>query len=99
MASSKVSTKKAATKAPKSASASKTRTEKATFTSRAVLRAVQPGSWVTCHACEEQIKYQVRMQNMQMICNVYEEGVWNRVEHFHADCYEEADQPYGPAED
>jgi len=39
------------------------------------------------------------MQNMQMICNVYEEGVWNRVEHFHADCYGESSQPYGPAED
>ena len=32
---------------------------------------------------------------MQMICNVYESGVWQRVEHFHAECYEEADRPYG----
>jgi hypothetical protein len=32
---------------------------------------------------------------MQMICNVYADGVWQRVEHFHAECYETAGRPYG----
>jgi len=66
------------------------------WTSRAVVRAVQPGSWVECRHCGEQVKYQVRAHHMQMICNVYNDGVWNRVEHFHADCYGEGGSPYGP---
>jgi hypothetical protein len=36
-----------------------------------------------------------RAQLRQVICNVYEDGVWQRVEHFHADCYLEASEPYG----
>ena len=31
------------------------------------------------------------------IANVYENGVWNRVEHYHAECYEAAGEPYGTA--
>jgi hypothetical protein len=30
-----------------------------------------------------------------VIANVYENGVWARVEHYHADCYAEAGAPYG----
>lgn len=72
-------------------------TTKDLWKSRAVLRVVQPGSWVECKLCNEQVKYQVRAHNMQMICNVYRNGVWDRVEHFHADCYGEAGEPYGEA--
>lgn len=68
---------------------------KAVWESRAVLRVVQPGSWVECEHCAEQVKFKVRAQNMQVICNVYDEGVWTRVEHYHADCYDETSQPYG----
>jgi len=60
---------------------------------------VQPGSWVNCESCGEQIKYQVRAQNMQMICNVYEDGTWSRVEHYHSGCYSESGEPYGPADE
>jgi hypothetical protein len=28
---------------------------------------------------------------------VYENGVWKRVEHYHAECYEAAGEPYGAA--
>jgi len=28
---------------------------------------------------------------------VYEDGVWNRVEHYHDECYREAGEPYGTA--
>jgi hypothetical protein len=30
-----------------------------------------------------------------VIANVYDNGTWIRVEHYHADCYDEAGQPYG----
>ena len=36
---------------------------------------------------------------MQVICNVYVKGRWDRVEHFHAPCYEEAGQPFGEPQD
>jgi hypothetical protein len=36
---------------------------------------------------------------MQVIANVYVDGRWNRVEHFHEECYGEADAPYGHASD
>jgi|GEM_PF-885895 len=78
--------------APKSAS----KTAQGAWVSRAVIRAVQPGSWVECRHCGEQVKYQVRAHHMQMICNVYRDGKWLRVEHFHADCYGESGSPYGP---
>jgi hypothetical protein len=30
-----------------------------------------------------------------VIANVYVDGTWDRVEHFHAECYEAAERPYG----
>jgi hypothetical protein len=41
------------------------------------------------------VKFQAKVRNRQAICNVYERGVWKRVEHFHADCYEAAGRPHG----
>jgi hypothetical protein len=63
--------------------------------SRAVLRDVEPGSTVECRQCGERVKFQAKVRHKQVICNVYVEGRWNRVEHFHAECYEEAGQPHG----
>src|SRR5690349_13959526 len=57
-------------------------------TSRAVLRDVEPGSTVECAHCGERVKFQAKVRNRQVICNVYVKGVWDRVEHFHADCYD-----------
>jgi hypothetical protein len=34
----------------------------------------------------------------QAICNIYDAGVWLRVEHYHLDCYITSGEPYGPAE-
>jgi hypothetical protein len=31
-----------------------------------------------------------------VIANVYLEGAWNRVDHFHEECYLDAGEPYGP---
>jgi hypothetical protein len=68
-------------------------------TSRAVLRRVEAGSTVVCAGCREPVKFAAKVQRQQVIANVYVDGTWNRVEHFHAECYDDAKQPYGaPAE-
>ena len=97
-------TKKAGAK-PKSNAASKTkakakpRAKKANWKSRAVLRTVEAGNSVDCMVCGERIKFRAKIRQYQAICNVYEKGVWKRVEHFHQECYDEAGQPFGkPAE-
>lgn len=68
------------------------------LTSRAVLRDVEPGSAVECAHCGEPVKFRAKVRNRQVICNVYVAKRWDRVEHFHADCYEEAGSPYGEAD-
>ncbi len=67
------------------------------LTSRAVVRTVEAGNSAMCAHCGAQVKFVARAQLRQVIANVYENGAWKRVEHFHADCYIEAGQPYGPA--
>jgi hypothetical protein len=43
------------------------------------------------------VKFAARNKAFQVIANVYENGVWKRVEHYHAECYEAAGEPYGAA--
>ena len=77
---------------------SKTRKPKAAppkFKSRAVLRLIEAGNGAFCEHCDEQVKFKARERLQQVICNVYVKGVWNRVEHYHADCYRKAGAPYG----
>ena len=64
--------------------------------SRAVNRQVEPGNSANCAHCGAPVKFVARSQLRQVIANVYRDGSWVRVEHYHADCYEEAGQPYGP---
>lgn len=66
--------------------------------SRAVVRDVEAGSSVDCSRCGERVKFQAKVRNKQAICNIYVKGKWNRVEHFHLACYEEAGSPYGEAQ-
>lgn len=68
------------------------------WTSRAVLRAIEPGSSVTCVECGEPVKFRAKVKAQQAICNVYVKGVWDRVEHYHAECYTTAGAPYGEAQ-
>lgn len=63
--------------------------------SRAVLRDVEPGSSVECVHCGERVKFQAKVRHKQVICNVYVGGSWDRVEHYHDDCYEQAREPHG----
>jgi hypothetical protein len=65
--------------------------------SRAVVRPVEAGSAVECELCGERVKFQAKIKQQQVICNVYVKGVWDRVEHYHADCYDQAGKPYGAA--
>jgi len=85
----KTSAKKAAKKAP---------VKKTSWTSRAALRMVEPGSQVECVVCGERVKFQAKMRHQQAICNIYEKNAWIRVDHYHYPCYKEAKEPYGPAE-
>jgi hypothetical protein len=68
------------------------------FTSRAVTRSIEAGSTAECAHCHERVKFQAKIRGQQVICNVYTDGRWNRVEHYHADCYTEAGEIYGVAE-
>ena len=65
--------------------------------SRAVVRTIEAGNSAMCAHCGAQVKFVARAQLKQVIANVYVDGQWNRVEHFHADCYHDAGEPYGPA--
>lgn len=65
--------------------------------SRAAARPIEAGSYVDCAKCTERVKFQAKIRLLQVICNVYHEGRWLRVEHYHEACYLEADQPYGEA--
>ena len=68
-----------------------------TRSSRAVERPIEAGNSAVCAHCGAAVKFVARQQLRQVIANVYDNGVWQRVEHFHADCYKEAGEPYGTA--
>ncbi len=85
--------------ATKSAKKSRAKAKKKPWKSRAVTRLIEPGSSVDCAHCGERVKFQARLRLQQVICNVYVKGRWDRVEHFHAECYDKADQPFGEPED
>jgi hypothetical protein len=66
-----------------------------TASSRSALRRVEPGNLALCAVCDEQVKFAAKITRMQVIANVYVDGRWDRVEHFHEECYEVAGSPYG----
>ncbi len=65
------------------------------FTSRAVIRNIEAGNSAECVGCGERVKFQAKLRLQQVICNVYVDGQWDRVEHFHLACYQEAGEPHG----
>ena len=65
------------------------------FTSRAVARFIEAGNTALCASCGDAVQFRARVKVQQVICNVYVDNKWDRVEHFHRDCYETAGQPYG----
>ncbi len=64
--------------------------------SRAALRPIEAGSYVDCARCRQRVKFQAKIRLMQVICNVYDQGRWVKVEHYHESCYLETDLAYGP---
>ncbi|MEZ5281708.1 MAG: hypothetical protein R2770_14705 [Acidimicrobiales bacterium] len=65
------------------------------WTSRAVLRTIDAGNSAYCSECDELIKFRAKVRAYQVICNVYVKGKWDRVEHFHQECYDKAGAPFG----
>lgn len=63
--------------------------------SRAVTRPVEAGSTATCAACGLPVKFKAKLRLTQVIANVYVDGHWDRVEHYHSSCYETVGRPYG----
>lgn len=63
--------------------------------SRGVKRKVTPGEGNQCTACKEAIRFSAKLLTHQIIANVYEDGMWRRVEHYHDNCYETVGLPYG----
>ena len=63
--------------------------------SRAVQRLIEAGNYVDCIHCGDQVKFQAKIRTYQIICNIYTDGKWDRVEHYHFDCYEQAGSPFG----
>ena len=68
------------------------------FTSRAVTRYIEAGNTATCAVCRLPVKFRAKSKLQQVIANVYNDGIWDRVEHYHSACYETAGQPYGSAD-
>jgi hypothetical protein len=67
------------------------------MTSRAVIRLIEAGNSATCVACGKPVKFSAKAKLQQVIANVYVDQNWDRVEHFHAECYEAVGRPYGSA--
>lgn len=63
--------------------------------SRAVTRKLQPGLGLDCDACSMPIKYSAKFPSNQIIANVYENNVWQKVVHYHEECYRQLAYPYG----
>jgi hypothetical protein len=66
---------------------------------RAIIRLTPPGTDAECPGCGEIVKFVAKKKRNEVIANVYgrdgDLSAWDRVEHWHADCYEEAGQPHG----
>lgn len=62
---------------------------------RAVERRILERNEVRCAHCDQWVKFAARQNLSQVVANVYKKKKWDRVEHFHRDCYDEAGLPYG----
>ncbi len=65
---------------------------------RAIVREIVRGNHTECLTCGEQVRFRARLRHLTVICNVYTDGRWNRVEHYHLDCYRESGEPHGHAD-
>jgi hypothetical protein len=70
-----------------------------THGTRAVQRPVPQGSAVICAGCATLVKFAAKVRRHQVIANVYVDGRWNRVEHYHPECYATSGEPHGAVRD
>jgi len=70
-------------------------TTRTKLASRAVTRPIEAGNSAICAGCGDPVKFVAKARGLQVIANVYVKGVWDRVEHYHLECYLEAGEPYG----
>jgi len=61
------------------------------------VRLVEAGNDAVCEHCHGAIKFVARAKERQVIANVYVNGRWDRVEHYHDICYHQVGAPYGIA--
>jgi len=81
---------------------------------RAVLRdnkTTTNQDWLECAHCGKHVKFYAQptvaaarrrgehIDTHHVVCNVYVDGKWNRVEQFHKSCYAAAGEPHGPVDD
>ena len=66
---------------------------------RAVVRFIEPGSMRRLRLLRAAGEVLGPGRVKQVICNVYVDGRWARVEHHHLDCYESSGRPHGDADD
>lgn len=64
---------------------------------RAVAKLITAGAEGACVHCNVVVKFQAKKKARRVICNVYVDGRWDRLEIFHYTCYQEAGEPHGPA--
>jgi hypothetical protein len=69
--------------------------ESSTWASRAVTRRIEPGNAAYCSACNGLLAFRATQYLTQIIANVYVDGEWDHVEHYHPEHYGDAGQPYG----
>lgn len=77
------------------ATRTKTPSRPKAWKSRAVLRPIEAGNFAECAFCGDRVKFQAKIRKQQVICNVYIGGRWDRVEHFHSECYDAGGEPFG----
>jgi hypothetical protein len=62
---------------------------------RAIVREIARGNHTDCRGCGQGIRFRTKLHHQTVICNVYDDGRWDRVEHWHLECYRDAGEPHG----
>lgn len=69
---------------------------------RAVVRIIEPGLANFCPDCDTEVKFRAQVASglrRKVVANVYYQGKWNRVEHWHLICYIRMGEIHGRLDD
>jgi hypothetical protein len=64
---------------------------------RVVERNIVAGTSAYCTGCDQPVKFRAKDKAKEAIANVYLDGMWDHLEHWHSECYAAAEEPYGEA--